>query len=425
MGTFDTITAGDGSARVYLAGTGSAGTQGSWSCTRGGASTTTSSRYADRLAAAGFTVAAPDLFDGQIATTVEGAEGLAHGADEEAVNAIVLAALDRLTEGLDASATIAALGFSFGAHWAIWSPTQRDRVVATVLYYGTTGDNLDASTAPVQGHFAEDDPFESAEWVAEFESILRSAGRDVEFHRYPNTGHWFAEPSRDAYRARSGRPRLRANRRVPAGPAWRGRAGRLSPAGPARASVNRRRGSPGTRPGALRRRLEARASIRRSCTWSRPPSRRKELSLLLVDPGRRRARHLRRRERPDLDRRRVARVRPVVVVAAARPGDRAGLGEDRCQRGPDDDARDGTLAVVDAGRDPAGLGQAGGFGRGERHADLPVGGLELERASVDGVRGDPSHGRHERGLDDGLGRSAGLLASPRAARSSSLSPATV
>ena len=200
MGTFDTITAGDGSARVYLAGTGSAGTQGVLVLHPWWGLNDDVIAYADRLAAAGFTVAAPDLFDGQIATTVEGAEGLAHGADEEAVNAIVLAALDRLTEGLDASATIAALGFSFGAHWAIWSPTQRDRVVATVLYYGTTGDNLDASTAPVQGHFAEDDPFESAEWVAEFESILRSAGRDVEFHRYPNTGHWFAEPSRDAYR---------------------------------------------------------------------------------------------------------------------------------------------------------------------------------------------------------------------------------
>ncbi len=201
MGTFETIAAGDGTARLYLAGTGSAGSHGVLILHPWWGLNDDVIAYADRLAGAGFAVAAPDLFGGEIATTVEGAERLAHGADEGAVNAIVLAALDRLSEGLDASATIAALGFSFGAHWAIWSPTQRDRVVATVLYYGTTGDNLDASTAPVQGHFAEDDPFESAEWVAEFESILRSVGRDVEFHRYPNAGHWFAEPSRDAYRA--------------------------------------------------------------------------------------------------------------------------------------------------------------------------------------------------------------------------------
>ena len=33
-----------------------------------------------------------------------------------------------------------------------------------------------------------------------FELGLRDAGRDVTIHRYPGTGHWFAEPSRDAYR---------------------------------------------------------------------------------------------------------------------------------------------------------------------------------------------------------------------------------
>ena len=37
--------------------------------------------------------------------------------------------------------------------------------------------------------------------MAAFEDALRSAGRDVAIHRYPGTGHWFAEPSRDAYRA--------------------------------------------------------------------------------------------------------------------------------------------------------------------------------------------------------------------------------
>ena len=272
MGTFDTIAAGDGSARVYLAGTRSAGTQGVLVLHPWWGLNDDVIAYADRLAAAGFTVAAPDLFDGQIATTVEGAEGLAHGADEGAVNTIVLAALDRLTEGLDASATIAALGFSFGAHWAIWSPTQRDRVVATVLYYGTTGDNLDASTAPVLGHFAEDDPFESAEWVGRVrvDPPIRWSRRRVP--PLPEHGPLVRRTVARRLPARSGRPRLRANRRVPAGTSWRGRAGRLSPRPAIRDLVNRRRGSPGTRPGALRRRLEARAWSRRSCTWSPRPS---------------------------------------------------------------------------------------------------------------------------------------------------------
>jgi len=83
----------------------------------------------------------------------------------------------------------------------MWTPTERDQVAASVVYYGTTGGPfLARSSAPVLGHFAADDPFETEEGVAEFEETLRSAGRDVTIHRYPGTGHWFAEPSRDAYR---------------------------------------------------------------------------------------------------------------------------------------------------------------------------------------------------------------------------------
>jgi carboxymethylenebutenolidase len=69
------------------------------------------------------------------------------------------------------------------------------------VYYGTTGGgHLARATAPVLGHFAADDPFEPAEGVAEFERALRDAGRSVTIHTYPDTGHWFAEPSREAYR---------------------------------------------------------------------------------------------------------------------------------------------------------------------------------------------------------------------------------
>jgi dienelactone hydrolase len=59
---------------------------------------------------------------------------------------------------------------------------------------------LAASTAPVLGHFAESDPYEAEQGLAAFEEALRSAGRSATINRYVGTGHWFAEPSRDAYR---------------------------------------------------------------------------------------------------------------------------------------------------------------------------------------------------------------------------------
>jgi carboxymethylenebutenolidase len=157
--------------------------------------------YADRLAAAGYAIVAPDMFGGQIATEIEDADRLSGTMDEETGKTITLAAVDRLAERLPPGAPLAALGFSFGAAWAIWAPIERGRVVATVVYYGTwTGTVLGKAHVPVLGHFAEDDPYETAETVAEFEQGLRDAGREATIHRYPGAGHWFAEPSRDAYR---------------------------------------------------------------------------------------------------------------------------------------------------------------------------------------------------------------------------------
>jgi len=196
----ETATVGNASARLYVAGGGAAHAGGVLVLHPWWGLNDDVIAYADRLAGEGYAVVAPDMFGGEIATTIEGAEKLAHGADEAMINEIVLVSLDRLTDAIGPGGKVASLGFSFGAYWSMWSPTQRDEVVGSILYYGTTdGPVLEGSTVPVLGHFAEDDPYETAEWVSEFEGILRSAGRDVVIHRYPGTGHWFAEPSRDAY----------------------------------------------------------------------------------------------------------------------------------------------------------------------------------------------------------------------------------
>lgn len=157
--------------------------------------------YADRLAEAGFTVVAPDMYDGAVETTVEGAEARATSLDEQAADAIALAAVDRLAERVGPGIPIGAVGFSMGAAWAMWTPAERDRLVASVVYYGTLqGPSLARATVPVLGHFAEADPYEPNEAVVAFERSLRDAGRSVTIHGYTGTGHWFAEPSRDAYR---------------------------------------------------------------------------------------------------------------------------------------------------------------------------------------------------------------------------------
>jgi carboxymethylenebutenolidase len=155
--------------------------------------------FADRLSTDGFFVLAPDMFGGAVATEIADAERLATSTDEAAADAIAARTLERLAAR---SGRIGTVGFSFGAHWSVWSSGHSDPVTASVVYYGTTGGPvLAAGRTPILGHFAEDDPFEDPTGVAAFESGLRAAGRDVTTYVYPGTGHWFAEPSRDAYSA--------------------------------------------------------------------------------------------------------------------------------------------------------------------------------------------------------------------------------
>jgi carboxymethylenebutenolidase len=202
IGVFETIEAGGTTSGVYASGDAGPGTPGVVVFHAWWGLNDDVVAYVDRLAAAGFAVVAPDLFSGQVASTIEDADRLSGAADEAAVDAIALAAVDHLADRLGPAARLAALGFSFGAAWSMWSPAERDRLVASVVYYGSIeGPSLSRASVPVLGHFAETDPYESDEAIAAFEATLRSAGRDVVIHRYPGTGHWFAEPSRDAYRA--------------------------------------------------------------------------------------------------------------------------------------------------------------------------------------------------------------------------------
>jgi carboxymethylenebutenolidase len=157
--------------------------------------------YSDRLAAAGLAVIAPDMFRGQVATERDDADRLSTEGDEGGADAIALAAVDWLANRLGPAAPLAALGFSFGAAYAIWAPSERNRLLGSVVYYGSyTGPFLARSTASLLGHFAEEDEFTSEDQIRELEEGYAGVGRRAEIHRYPGTGHWFAEPSRDAYR---------------------------------------------------------------------------------------------------------------------------------------------------------------------------------------------------------------------------------
>lgn len=201
MGAFEQLEAGETTARIYVAGEPGPGKAGVVVFHAWWGLNDDATAYADRLAAEGFFAVAPDLYGGEVVTTIEEAQRAVRQVDEATSDAITDAATAYLAERLGSDARIGTVGFSFGASGALVVPTRTSQGVASVLYYGTTDvPLLTGAATPVLGHFAEGDPYEDDAWVAEVEETLSKAGRDVTFHRYANAGHWFAEPSRDAYR---------------------------------------------------------------------------------------------------------------------------------------------------------------------------------------------------------------------------------
>ena len=158
----------------------------------------------DRLAALGFVAYAPDLYHGQLATTIPEAEHLGKELDQNAerAQAETRAAVDTLLAYTgDQSKGIGVVGFSLGAAYALQlSGAAPEQVQAVVLFYGAGGGDFARAQATYQGHFAENDPYEPAESVAWLADALTSAGRSATFYRYDGVGHWFFEPDRvDAY----------------------------------------------------------------------------------------------------------------------------------------------------------------------------------------------------------------------------------
>lgn len=154
----------------------------------------------DRLAAAGFVAFAPDLYHGQVADTIPGAEALgqALGAHYRQAAGEVAAAAEFLHGHPAASGReVAVIGFSLGAAYALdLAENAPDNLRAVVLFYGSGEADLSNSQAAFLGHFAANDPYEEPQYVAALEQSIRDAGRPVTFHHYPGVGHWFFEPDR-------------------------------------------------------------------------------------------------------------------------------------------------------------------------------------------------------------------------------------
>ena len=158
-------------------------------------------RVCDRLADEGFVALAPDLLDGRTTDDPEVARAMLAEADMDKTLALVRSSLFTL-RGLPATpdAPVGVLGFSMGASWALWlASRQHDLVGATVAFYGAQNIDMAPATSAFLGHYAERDDLVSEDELTLLEAELRLLEKDVTFHRYPDTDHWFFESDRPTY----------------------------------------------------------------------------------------------------------------------------------------------------------------------------------------------------------------------------------
>jgi carboxymethylenebutenolidase len=157
-----------------------------------------------RLAVEGFVAFAPDLYHGQVASTIDEATQLRSKLKQKIAFDEILAATEYLSNlEVVTNKSIGVIGFSLGARFALeLSVAKPELVRAVVTFYGNCGLDYSPARAAYLGHFAEKDEWVAASGVKKLEKSLRAAGRPFTFYTYPSTGHWFFEKDRsDTYNA--------------------------------------------------------------------------------------------------------------------------------------------------------------------------------------------------------------------------------
>jgi carboxymethylenebutenolidase len=155
----------------------------------------------DRLADQGFVALAPDLYEGRTTGDPDEARALLAEADMDTMVQLVRSSLFTL-RSLPATpdTPVGVLGFSMGASWALWLASRiPDLVGATVVFYGSQNIDMAPAQGAFLGHFAESDEHVDDEELTLLEAELRLLDKDVNFHRYPGTGHWFFEADQPTY----------------------------------------------------------------------------------------------------------------------------------------------------------------------------------------------------------------------------------
>jgi carboxymethylenebutenolidase len=153
---------------------------------------------AERLASAGITALAPDLFRGRIASDADEASHLMNGLDfADATTQDLQGALNHLRDQLGCGA-VGVMGYCMGGALTIAAGVHVKDLQAAVCYYGIPpAEFADPAkiAAPFLGHFATRDDWCTPEKVDALEARMKGAGKQPVIHRYV-ADHAFSNSTR-------------------------------------------------------------------------------------------------------------------------------------------------------------------------------------------------------------------------------------
>jgi carboxymethylenebutenolidase len=156
----------------------------------------------DRLAEAGFTALAPDLYGGKVVPYHDKAAAAAAMGELDFV-----AATDEAVRGavkwLKArGGKVGLTGFCMGGAVTVIGAVRIPELDAAVCFYGIPPPSVASAKdvrVPLQGHFASRDDWCTPEVVDRFEQELRAAGKTFELHRYEGDHAFMNSERKDAY----------------------------------------------------------------------------------------------------------------------------------------------------------------------------------------------------------------------------------
>jgi carboxymethylenebutenolidase len=157
---------------------------------------------ASKLADEGYVTLAIDLYRGKVATTPDLAHELMRAVPDDRSDRDLRAAFNYLKSQPDVKKDkIGAIGWCMGGGYAMDMALLEPGLAADVINYGSLPDDpsdLKKVNAPILGLFGGQDRGITPTDVHKFEAQMKSLGKSVDVHIYPDAGHAFENPNNTA-----------------------------------------------------------------------------------------------------------------------------------------------------------------------------------------------------------------------------------